>query len=105
VVYLATAPKSNAIYVAYEKAKRDVAEKGALPVPLHIRNAPTKLMKDFGYGRGYKYAHDYAGGIVAQDHFPEGLGPRTYYQPTNRGYEKTIGERLAAWREKIGRKF
>jgi putative ATPase len=103
-VYLATAPKSNAVYVAYDKARKDVAEKGALPTPLHIRNAPTKLMKDLGYGQGYKYAHDYSGAIVPQDYFPEGIGPRIYYQPTNRGYEKTVAERLAAWRQKLGRK-
>ena len=103
-VFLATAPKSNAIYVAYEKAKQDVREKGALPVPLHVRNAPTKLMKDLGYGQGYKYAHDFSGGVVAQDYFPEELGARAYYQPTNRGFEKTVSERLAAWRQKIGRK-
>jgi putative ATPase len=103
-VYLATAPKSNAIYVAYEKAVQDVREKGALPTPLHIRNAPTKLMKDLGYGQGYKYAHDYSDAIVAQSYFPEELGSRTYYRPTNRGLEKTIGERLSAWRQKLGRK-
>ncbi|MBP1713559.1 MAG: Recombination protein MgsA [Deltaproteobacteria bacterium] len=103
-VFLATAPKSNAIYVAYEKAKQDVLEKGALPVPLHIRNAPTKLMKDLGYARGYKYAHDFSEAVVAQDYFPEELGTRTYFQPTNRGYEKTVSERLTAWRQKIGRK-
>jgi putative ATPase len=103
-VFLATAPKSNAIYIAYEKAKQDVREKGALPVPLHVRNAPTKLMKDLGYGQGYKYAHDFSGGVVAQDYLPEELGSRVYYQPTNRGFEKTVSERLAAWRPKIGRK-
>jgi putative ATPase len=103
-VFLATAPKSNAIYTAYGKAKQDVSAKGALPVPLPVRNAPTKLMKELGYGRGYKYAHDFSAGIVAQDYFPEELGSRLYYQPTNRGFEKTISERLAAWRQKMGRK-
>ncbi len=103
-VYLATAPKSNAVYKAYEKAQQDVSAKGALPVPLHVRNAPTRLMKDLGYGRGYKYAHDFSEGVVAQDYFPEELGGRAYYQPTNRGFEKTIAERLAAWRQKMGRR-
>ena len=103
-VYLATAPKSNAIYAAYERAREDVREKGSLPVPLPIRNAPTKLMKDLGYGKGYKYAHDYSGAFVAQDYFPEDLGARIYYQPTNRGYEKAVSERLTAWREKLGRR-
>jgi putative ATPase len=103
-VYLATAPKSNTLYTAYDLAKKDVAEKGALPVPLHIRNAPTRLMKDLGYGRGYKYAHDYAEGIVPQDYFPKELGTRTYYHPTERGLEKIIGQRLEAWRKKMGRK-
>ncbi|MBI5969091.1 MAG: replication-associated recombination protein A [Deltaproteobacteria bacterium] len=103
-VYLATAPKSNAIYLAYEKARRDVKEKGALPVPLHIRNAPTKLMEELGYSKGYKYAHDYPGAIVEQDYFPRELGPRSYYQPTDRGLEKIIAQRLEAWRRKANRK-
>jgi len=103
-VYLATAPKSNTLYTAYDQAKKDVAEKGALPVPLHIRNAPTRLMKELGYARGYRYAHDFPGGIAAQDYFPEELGTRTYYHPTDRGFEKVIGQRLEAWRKKIGRK-
>ena len=103
-VYLATAPKSNAIYVAYEKAKKDVAEKGALPVPLHIRNAPTRLMKDLGYGRGYKYAHDYSSGVVEQDYLPAELGVRVYYHPTERGFEKIISQRLQDWRKKMSRK-
>jgi putative ATPase len=103
-VFLAAAPKSNSLYAAYEKAKKDVAEKGALPVPLHVRNAPTRLMKDLGYGRGYKYAHDFAEGVVAQDYFPEALGERVYYRPTDRGFEKTIQDRLAVWRRKMGRK-
>jgi len=100
-VYLATAPKSNAIYGAYEKARRDVKEKGALPVPLHIRNAPTRLMEELGYGQGYKYAHDYPEGIVEQEYFPKELGPRSYYHPTDRGLERIISQRLQAWRKKI----
>ncbi len=103
-IYLATAPKSNAIYAAYERARQDVIEKGALPVPLHIRNAPTRMMKDLGYGKGYKYAHDYSGAFVVQNYFPDDLGARLYYEPTNRGYEKAVAERLAAWRQKLGRK-
>lgn len=100
-VYLATAPKSNAIYMAYEKARKDVKERGALPVPLHIRNAPTKLMENLGYGQGYKYAHDYPEGIVEQDYLPKELGARSYYQPTERGLEKIIGQRLEGWRKRI----
>ncbi|MDH4267085.1 MAG: replication-associated recombination protein A [Deltaproteobacteria bacterium] len=103
-VYLATAPKSNALYLAYEKARADVKEKGALPVPLPIRNAPTKLMGELGYGKGYKYAHDYPEGIVKQDYFPQELGPRSYYRPTDRGMEKIISQRLEFWRKKMGPK-
>jgi putative ATPase len=98
-VYLATAPKSNAVYVAYGRAKKDVEGKGALPVPLHIRNAPTRLMKDLGYGKGYRYAHDYPEALVDQSHFPDELGPRAYYEPTDRGFETTIGRRLQYWRK------
>jgi putative ATPase len=103
-VYLATAPKSNTLYLSYQQARKDVQEKGALPVPLHIRNAPTPLMKEMGYGQGYKYAHNYENGVVAQDYFPAELGPRIYYHPTERGFEKTIAQRLEAWRRKMGRK-
>jgi len=103
-LYLATAPKSNAVYLAYKRARRDVQEKGALPVPLHIRNAPTELMEEFGYGRGYKYAHDYPEAMVEQEYFPTDLGVRCYYHPTDRGLEKIIGQRLEAWRKKINRK-
>jgi putative ATPase len=86
--------------VAYEKAQRDTKEKGALPVPLHIRNAPTQLMEELGYGKGYRYAHDYPEGIVEQEYFPEDLGARSYYHPTDRGLERIIGQRLEAWRKK-----
>jgi len=98
--YLATAPKSNAIYVAFAEAQSDVTAAPAEPVPLHIRNAPTALMKELDYGEGYKYAHDYAGAHVAQAYLPERLRGRTYYRPTNRGFEAEILERLAAWRKK-----
>lgn len=97
-VYLATAPKSNSLYVAYGKVKETIESSGALPVPFHIRNAPTKLMKDFGYGKDYKYAHDYQEAYVPQDYLPAKLGGQIYYLPTERGYEKTIKQRLDRWR-------
>lgn len=92
--YLATAPKSNASYAAYLDALSDVKKYGALPVPLHIRNAPTKLMKDLGYHKGYKYPHDYKDASVDQDYLPEKLKDRVYYQPKDVGYEKQILERM-----------
>ncbi|MEI8190969.1 MAG: replication-associated recombination protein A, partial [candidate division NC10 bacterium] len=100
VAYLATAPKSNAVYAAYNAAKADVASAPADPVPLHVRNAPTPLMEELGYAEGYKYAHDYESGYVAQDYLPERLRGRIYYRPTNRGLEAEIQKRLAAWRRK-----
>ncbi len=97
-VYLATAPKSNAIYRAYGRVKSVVGETGTLPVPLHIRNAPTRLMRDLGYAKGYWYAHDYEEAFVPQDYLPEKLRGQVYYTPTDRGYERTIRERLTKWR-------
>ncbi len=97
-VYLATAPKSNSIYTAYGRVKEAVRNGGALPVPLHIRNAPTALMKDLGYGKDYKYAHDYKEEYVFQEYLPDKLEGRHFYFPTEKGYEKTIGERLEKWR-------
>ncbi|MBI2218813.1 MAG: replication-associated recombination protein A [Candidatus Rokubacteria bacterium] len=97
-VYLAMAPKSNAVYVAFDEARDDVRERPAEPVPLHIRNAPTKLMKDVGYGSGYQYAHDAPDARVDQEHLPEALRGREYYRPANRGLEAEIGRRLAEWR-------
>ena len=97
-VYLATAPKSNAIYRAYGRVKSVVGETGTLPVPLHIRNAPTRLMRDLGYAKGYRYAHDYEEAFVPQDYLPEKLRGQVYYTPTDRGYERTIRERLTKWR-------
>jgi putative ATPase len=98
-VYLATAPKSNAIYTAYGQVKDAIRQTGALPVPLHIRNAPTRLMKDLGYGKGYRYAHDYKEAFVPQDHLPDKLKDTVYYRPTDRGYEKIIRDRLEKWRK------
>ena len=99
VTYLATAPKSNASYIGIDQALAEVRKSGALPVPLHIRNAPTKLMKELGYHQGYKYAHDFAGGVADQQHLPDRLRGKVFYRPTERGYEKTIGERMAYYRE------
>ena len=96
--YLATAPKSNSIYVAYKKAVAAAKQEGALPVPLHIRNAPTNLMKGLGYGKGYKYAHDFKDGFVVQEHLPDKLAGVIFYEPTDRGYERTIKQRLDKWR-------
>lgn len=93
-IYLACAPKSNAIYKAYCRAKKDIEETGHLPVPLVIRNAPTCLMKKLGYGKDYKYAHNFPQGFVNQQHLPSPLEGRIYYQPTERGYEKNIKKRI-----------
>jgi putative ATPase len=94
VTYLATAPKSNASYLAIDAALAEVRSSGALPVPLHIRNAPTKLMKELNYGKGYRYSHDYEGGYTQQEYLPEKLRGRKFYSPTDHGYEKTINERM-----------
>jgi putative ATPase len=98
-VYLATAPKSNSIYSAFGQVNRVVKETGSLPVPFHIRNAPTRLMKDLGYGKDYKYAHNYQDAAVAQEYLPDKLKGQQFYFPTNRGFEKTIKERLDRWRQ------
>ena len=98
VTYLATAPKSNAVYTAYNRAAADAHEQAAEPVPLHLRNAPTRLMKDQGYGRGYAYAHDDPDGVTGMDCLPPALAGRRYYRPTARGYEKEVARRLEAWR-------
>ena len=92
--YLATAPKSNASFKAMVAAAEDVKQYGPLPVPLHLRNAPTPLMKGLGYGRGYKYAHDYEGHVVEQQHLPDRLKERRYYEPSDIGEERAIKERL-----------
>ncbi len=98
VVYLSMAPKSNALYAAYGRAQSDVGKFGNLEVPLHIRNAPTKLMKEWGYGKNYKYAHNYEGGVVDQQHLPDELRGRVYYEPTDRGIEARIKEKLGKMR-------
>ncbi len=95
VVYLALAPKSNAIYEAYNSARDFIARDGTRPVPLHIRNAPTRLMKDLGYGRNYRYAHDEAGAYAAgESYFPEGMPQVEWYKPTARGLEARLRERM-----------
>jgi len=94
VTYLATAPKSNAAYAGINSALAEVRKSGALPVPLHIRNAPTKLMKEQGYGKGYQYAHDYEDGYAGQECLPDKLVGRKFYEPKGHGYEKSIVERM-----------
>jgi len=96
VVYLALAPKSNSLEAAYIAIKKEIGESGALPPPLHLRNAPTGFMKEIGYGKGYKYAHDFPGAQVDQEHMPEKLKGRKFYYPTDRGFEKTLKERIEA---------
>ena len=96
-VYLATAPKSNSVYLAYGKVKETIDKSGALPVPFHIRNAPTKLMRALGYGKDYKYAHDFQDAHVPQNYLPEELENRIFYMPTDRGYEKSIKKMLDKW--------
>jgi putative ATPase len=97
VVYLATSPKSNALYVGYQQAAGDALRDAAEPVPLHLRNAPTRLMKELDYGKGYQYAHDERDGVAAMDCLPDALRGRKYYRPTERGFEKEIKRRLDAW--------
>jgi len=93
-VYLSIAPKSNALYTAYSEVQQDVERTAAEPVPLHIRNAPTGLMKAFGYGSGYQYAHDLESKVANMQCLPDNLRDRTYYHPTGEGVEKRIRERL-----------
>ena len=94
VVYLSVAPKSNALYTAYGAIQGDVERTAAEPVPLHLRNAPTGLMKGLGYGQGYQYAHDLEDKVADMQCLPDNLAGRVYYQPTSEGVEKRIGERL-----------
>ena len=99
-LYLATAPKSNAAYAAQKAAFASARDTGSLAPPANILNAPTKLMKDLGYGAGYAYDHDVPDGFSGADYWPEGMGAQTYYQPTDRGFEKRIAERIAWWDER-----
>ncbi len=101
--FLATAPKSNASYTAIDAAIARVKATGALPVPLHLRNAPTQLAGTLGHGADYLYPHDHPGHIVAQQYLPDALVGITFYTPTNQGAEKTIGERLAWWKTRLGK--
>jgi putative ATPase len=98
-LYLATAPKSNAAYMAQKAAWRSAKETGSLMPPQNILNAPTKLMKDIGYGKGYTYDHDAEGGFSGDNYWPEEMAPQTFYTPTERGHEKRIAERIAWWNE------
>ena len=96
VLYLAVAPKSNAAYVAYGAAKAFIAEDGSRPVPMRLRNAPTKLMKNLGYGAGYRYAHDEEGAYAAGEaYLPDGMAVQRFYTPTERGLEAKIRDKLA----------
>jgi putative ATPase len=97
VIYVATAPKSNAAYKAFSAAKRVAKEGGSLLPPKHILNSPTKLMQAEGYGEGYQYDHDTPEGFSGQDYFPETLGRQTFYNPPDRGFEREIRKRLDYW--------
>jgi putative ATPase len=102
-VYMAVAPKSNALYSGYGKVLEDVRRALAEPVPLHLRNAPTSLMKELGYSKGYQYAHDFEDKTTEMTCLPESLKDRVYYRPTDQGSEKLIRERLEALRKKQGK--
>ncbi|MEN8199039.1 MAG: replication-associated recombination protein A [Thermodesulfobacteriota bacterium] len=98
VTYLATAPKSNSLYAAESSVRKSIRKSGSLPVPLHLRNAPTGLMKKLNYGKGYRYAHDDEQALVAQEHLPEEIRESRFYFPSTRGYESLIKDRLEKWR-------
>ena len=97
VVYLATAPKSNSAYAALNKARQDVRQFGNAPVPKHLRNPVTGLMKQEGYGDGYKYSHDYPDHFAAMENLPERLQGHRYYTPSNQGYEQSVTDRIQRW--------
>ena len=98
-LYLATAPKSNATYMAQKSAWRSAKETGSLMPPATILNAPTRLMKDIGYGKGYAYDHDSDEGFSGADYWPEGMTAEDFYQPAGRGFEAKVAERIAYWNE------
>jgi putative ATPase len=108
VIYLATAPKSNAAYSAFKTSMRSAKETGSLSPPKHILNAPTNLMKDLGYGAGYEYDHDAEDGFSGQDYFPEEMQRANFYRPEGKGFEKEVVKRLdywqKLWQEKIQEK-
>ena len=99
VIYLGTAPKSNAGYVALGAAKRSAKQYGSLTPPMHILNAPTKLMKTIGYGSGYQYDHNAEDGFSGQNYFPDGMPREEYYKPVERGFEREIVKRLEYWKK------
>ena len=98
VVYLACAPKSNSMYLGFKKAQADATEQGSLPVPLYLRNAPTDLMKELGYGQGYKYAHDYESALTDQQYLPDQLATRQYFDPKEVGREARFKEYIQKYR-------
>ena len=98
-VYLATAPKSNSIYKAYAGVAKTIERTGSLATPLHIRNAPTKLMAELGYGKGYRYVHDYKGAYAAQEYLPDAIRGHQFYEPSRRGFEQAVRKRLDYWRQ------
>ncbi len=105
VIYVATAPKSNAAYAAFGKAMRTAKEAGSLSPPKHILNAPTRLMQDEGYSHGYEYDHETEEAFSGQDYFPESLGRQKFYEPAERGFEREIKKRLEYWAKlRAGRK-
>jgi putative ATPase len=99
VVYLATAPKSNSLYSAYSSVQADVEQTRNDPVPLHLRNPVTGLMRQIGYGKGYKYAHDYPGHYVEQEHLPQKLKAKRYYKPSDQGFEPEVEQRMKSRRQ------
>ena len=101
VLYLATAPKSNTALTTFAAAREAVRERGALPVPSHIRDAHTKFARSMGHGAGYQYPHDFDGHFVPDDYLPEALSGQRFFVPSTSGYEKTIGERVAFWRAAV----